>query len=373
MGKRPLPFLSGLLALLLSCGGSQAPEPSSSGEGRRSIFVVTDTIGVEIGDGRLVFGFITGTGMTPDGDVAVLDAQKATLQLFSPEGVELLSMGGFGPGPGEFQFPVSMAVLPDGYAVSDLMGGKIVFFDENGGFVRELNGFFPTPPLRIAASTPGGVSGMSMSMETGDDGTPRASMILASWRDSSEPSVVYHSLPMAMEGGRIASRPEFEIAGGPDGSVYFAEVSDSLLFVLGFSPGGETIFSVSEPFERTPRSEEELAEEYMNVSLQIRDGESTLDRERRRDERPFRHVVSDIGVDSLGRVWLQMAHTGSCYFRVYSPEGDSFFIVEPEHPEVLERARYSITQYGSVAGESDPLDWPKVYLLELVDESEAEQ
>lgn len=373
MGKRPFSVLSALLLISVSCGGNDPREPLSPGEAPPSFLVVTDTIGVELGDESLVFGFITGTGMTPGGDVAVLDAQKATLQVFSPEGGELLSTGGFGPGPGEFQFPVSMAVLPDGYAVSDLMGGKITFFDSNGGLVRELSGFFPAPPLRIAASTPGGVSGMSMSMEADEDGAPRVSMILASWRDSSEPSIVYHSIPVAMEGGRIASRPEFEIAAGPDGSIFLAEVSDSLLMVLGFSADGATIFSLSEPFDRTPRSEEELAEEYLNVSLQIRDGESTLNRERRRDENPYRNVVSDIGVDSLGRVWLQMANTGSSYFRVYSPEGDTFFIVEPGHPEILERARYSITPYGSVAGESDPLDWPKVYLLELVTESEAEQ
>lgn len=373
MEKRRFLLLSSALLAVVSCGEPQAVDPLSPEGGLQPVIAVIDTIGVETGDERLTFGFVTGTGMTPSGDVAVLDAQKATLQVFSPDGVELLSMGGFGPGPGEFQFPMAMAVLPDGYAVSDLMGGKIVFFDENGVFQRELTGFFPTPPLDIVASTPGGVTGVSMKVEAGEDGTPGASMILASWRDSSEPSVLYHSIPVSMDGGRVMSRPEFEIAPGPDGSVYFAEESDSLLFVLGFSALGETIFSVTEPFERISKSEEELLEESVSISLQITDGESTLDRMRVRDEHPWRTVVNGIGVDSLGRVWLEMGHTGSPFFRVYQPDGLSFFTVFPEDPEGLSRARYSITPYGAVACEPDPLDWPKVYLLNLPQGNGAEQ
>jgi hypothetical protein len=365
MEKRRFLLLSSALLVVVSCGEPQAGGPLSPEDGPQPVIVVTDTIGVETGDERLTFGFITGTGMTPGGDVAVLDAQKATLQVFSPYGVELLSMGRFGPGPGEFQFPVSMAVLPDGYAVSDLMGGKIVFFDENGVFIRELTGFFPTPPLDIVASTPGGVAGVSMRMEVGEDGTPRASMILASWRDSSEPSILFHTIPVHMDGGRVMSRPEFGIAPGPAGSVYFAEESDSLLLVLGFSSEGETIFSVNEPFERTPKSEEELLEESVSISLSITDGESTLDRTRARDDYPYRTVVNGIGVDSLGRVWLEMGHTGTPFFRVYQPDGQAFSTVVPGNPEGLSRADYSITPYGAVAGEPDPLDWPKVYLLNL--------
>jgi len=373
MEKRLVPLLPFALLALVSCGERQDGYSGAPEDGRQPVIVVTDTIGVETGDERLTFGFITGTGMTPNGDVAVLDAQKATLQVFSPEGEELLSMGGFGPGPGEFQFPMAMAVLQEGYAVSDLMGGKIVFFDENGVFQRELTGFFPTPPLDIVASTPGGVTGVSMKVEAGDDGAPSASMILASWRDSSEPSIVFHAIPVPMDGGRIMSRPEFEVSPGPGGSVFIAEKSDSLLLVLGFSPEGETVFSVTEPFERTPKSEEELAEESLSISLRIFDGESTLDRTRVRDEHPWRTVVNGIGVDSLGRVWLEMGHTGSPFFRVYQPDGLSFVTVVPEDPEGLSRADYSITPYGAVAGEPDPLDWPKVYLLSIPTGNEVEQ
>lgn len=338
MEKRLVLLLSSALLALSSCGEPQSHGPASSEDGGQPLIVVTDTIGVEIGDERLTFGFITGVGMTPGGDVAVLDAQKATLQVFSPDGVELLSMGGFGPGPGEFQFPMAMAVLPDGYAVSDLMGGKIVFFDGNGVFQRELTGFFPTPPMSIVASTPGTVAGVSMKVVAGDDGVPGASMILGSWGDSSEPSVVFHSIPVRMDGGRVVSRPEFEIAPGPGGSVFFAEQSDSLLLVLGFSPEGDIIFSLSEPFARTPRSEEELLEESLSISLRISNGESTLERTRSRDEDPFRTVVNGIGVDSLGRVWLEMGNTGQPFFRVYQPDGGSFTTVVPENPEGLSRA-----------------------------------
>lgn len=353
-----------LLGLSAACGtgGVHARQPFSPDT---LVLSVTDTVGVIAGNDTLTFGFITGAGFTPDGNVAVLDAQKAVLQVFEPGGGEVFRAGGHGSGPGEFLFPVSLAVMPDGYAVSDLMGGKLAFFDRDGAFVKEIAGFFPTPPWSITGCAPGLVAGAGMLVESGDDGDPAASVILGSWRNSAEPETIYLSIPVAMEGGRIDGRPDFHIAGGPGGTVFFAEQSDSLLLVLGFTPEGERILEIREPFRRIPRTEEELEEENLSVSLSITDGESTLQRNRTRDERPYRTVVTGLGVDSLGRIWLEMGITGTSTFRVYSPDGLEYMEARWADPEAMRGASCGISPFGFVAGEPDPADWPKVYLLEV--------
>jgi hypothetical protein len=362
-------YAAALLAgLSAACGTGAAPAGQASSPDTL-VLSVTDTIGVPAGSDTLTFGFITGAAFTPDGNVAVLDAQKAVLQVFEPGGREVFRAGGYGSGPGEFLFPVSLAVLEDGFAVSDLMGGKLVFFDRGGGFVREVAGFFPTPPWSITGCAPGLAAGAGMRIETGDDGAPAASVILAAWRDSAEPETVFLTLPVRMEGGRIAERPDFHIAGGPGGTVFFAEQSDSMLLVLGFTQGGERFLEIREPFSRIPRTEEELQEEALSVSLSIVNGESTLQRNRTRDERPFRTIVTGLGVDSLGRIWLEMGITGASTFRVYSPDGLEYSEVRWENPEAMKGASCGITPFGFVAGEPDPADWPKVYLIEAAVQS----
>lgn len=361
MGKRPLLMICS--ALLLSCGRDPAPSVTSES----ILLIPTDTIGVEYGDENLTFGFITGAGMTPGGNVAVLDAQKAAIQVFSTDGEQLLSMGGFGSGPGEFRFPMAMAVLPDGFAVSDLTGGKLSFFDGEGRCVRELCGFFPSPPLGIEGTADGSVIGAVMKLDAGEDGTPFASILMASWTGSVEPDVVFHSVPVGMEGGGIRQRPRFNMAAGPEGSVFFAEESDSMLLVLGFSADGSPLMTIREEFQRVPKSEHEMAQEHLSLSFTISNGESSLERTRSRDEEPHRTIVKDIGVDSGGRIWLEMGHTGQLHFRVYTPDGSSFVTAVPDDPEALSRSRFSITPYGFAAAEPDPEDWPKVYVLETVE------
>lgn len=360
MGKRLLSILVPIM--LLSCGESR--EQPLAGED--IVLMVTDTIGVETGEESLTFGFISGTGMTPGGSVAVLDAQKATIQVFSTQGTEILRMGGLGSGPGEFRFPVAMAVLPDGFAVSDLTGGKVSFFNGDGECVRELYGFFPVPPLGITGSAAGAVIGTVLQLDTGGGDRPSASMVMASWTDSTEPDVVFHTVPVRMEGGGATARPRFNAATGSDGSVYFAEESDSLLLVLGFTGDGAGLLTISEGFQRIPRSDEEMAEEFTKVSLTISNGESNLERTRMRREEAYRTIVEDIGVDSLGRIWLKMGHTGQLHFRVYSRDGSTYSIASPDDPQALARSSFSITPYGFTAHEPDPEDWPKVYVLDPV-------
>ena len=98
--------------------------------------LITDSIGVEIGDSNHVFGVIVTAGFAGNGDIAILDAQKATVSRFTADGEFLQTVGREGSGPGEFLMPSAMAFRPEGgLIVADGMGSKLVYFDENYEFL----------------------------------------------------------------------------------------------------------------------------------------------------------------------------------------------------------------------------------------------
>ncbi|MBD3276694.1 MAG: hypothetical protein GF388_00185, partial [Candidatus Aegiribacteria sp.] len=130
---------------------------------------VTDTIGIEMGDSALVFGLIIDAGYAPDGSVMALDAQKCCVSVFSPQGDHLRDIGRSGSGPGEFQFPLSMAFTGSGLAVSDMLGRTVSYFDGHGEYIGQLSGFAFGPPSSIKGGPDSTLYGELVSMEMHQD------------------------------------------------------------------------------------------------------------------------------------------------------------------------------------------------------------
>ena len=360
MGKR----LGLLFCVLVQAGCGGAPRDAFFLPPDTLYLYITDTIGEMSGNDTLTFGFLTDCAVTPRGSLAVLDTQKALIQAFSFNGTELFRMGGTGSAPGELLLPVSLAVLPHGFAVNDLMGGKVVFYDSEGVLQRELSGFFPTPPVNIRGMSDGRLLGMGMVMDLHAEDGPSAGLAVAAWDTSATSSRVFYSHEIQLTGTGAGSQPNFHIAAGPDGIAYLAEESDSLLLVMGFGSEGERVLTIREEFRRVPRSPEELERETVSISLNISDGETTVQRRRNRSEHLYRIIATGLGVDTRGRIWLQMGDTGETYFRVYEPDGTPAAVAFLRYPETLSDASFSITPHGFSAFEPDPDDWPKVYLLQ---------
>ena len=362
-----------IAALMLGCGG---PGPrSSSGSSRPSpvdtmLITVSDTVGVEYGDSTQTFGMLMDAEWTPDGDIAVLDLYRCSVQIFSPEGEELHRLGGRGAGPGEFQAPISMAVLPGGgIAANDLVGGKLVFFGGDLEVTEEVTGYFPSPPERIEGFDDSTVVALFFRITIGEEGA-EGSIQLARFGFQAEPEIVYEELPMSLDmnmgepGSEADPRFEFccDAAGGV---VYMSELSDSMLLVRAFDRDGREISRFREDFDRRRIPEDERGEVAAIMLMVGQDG-AVADTRFQPDPAEFRTVVRDIGLDASGNLWLQMEHTGDTHFRVYSPAGDLLSVAFPEHPATLDDCEYTITPYGMLAFEPNPDDWPKVYLLETI-------
>lgn len=361
--------------LLQGCGESR--DENTDAETSRTIDTlcidVKDTIGIEMGDSALVFGLIIDAGYAPDSSIMALDAQKCCVSVFSPEGEHLRDIGRSGSGPGEFQFPLSMAFTGSGLAVSDMLGRNVSYFDGQGEYIGQLSGFAFGPPSSIKAGPDSTLYGELVFMEMVHD-EMQGSLDISRWdsADSSEPSMTFLSLPISMhmagEGQTVERTATVDFAIDGEGNLYVAEISDTLLNLQGFSAAGDEILNLNETRERVPRSQEELDAGQMGLSVTMTEGSASASTFRSDDVYPWRNIVESVGLDGRGRIWLEMGDGDNPYFQVYDPGGQQVAVVFLNHQFGLVGVpTFSITPYGMLAYERDPLDYPKIYLLEVTE------
>jgi len=366
MKKRALCFVVTFAFLATSCGEENSPSSDGVDPTLPDTLWITavDTIGSEFGESPDVFAFLVAAGFTPDGNIAALDAQKTTLQVFSTSGEELMTVGRSGQGPGEYQMPLGLAILQNGFAVSDLPGGKIVRYYSNGEFRDEITDFFPIPPARISGTNGERYLASHVFIDMDGDEGPQGSTDFVAFGDTSEPEIIFESYPINMEGGMVRGSMQLHFAGGPAGEAYLATESDSLFLLTGYSITGEEILRIQEDRERIPLTEEELAEDRLAISFTMIDGETALNRSREPVADVYRTIIQGVGVDSEGRIWVQMGDMLTPYFRVYSPTGELTCVAIPDET-IPSGAEFSVSPNGILAFDADPDDWPKIYLVEV--------
>lgn len=84
-------------------------------------------------DEDVLFGLVSSVITDADGNLYVLDSQLAQINVFSPDGELMDILGRQGTGPGEFQAPNQLALLPDGgIGVSQVFPGRMVCLNLDG-------------------------------------------------------------------------------------------------------------------------------------------------------------------------------------------------------------------------------------------------
>lgn len=119
--------------------------------------VATLRLGSVNGPPAEVFGTIAGVLPLADGGVAILDGQAGEIRLFEADGAFRATFGAKGQGPGEFNRPSALALLPgDTLAAYDARPKRITRFSMDGalGRVTTLDG--TTNPVSIAMFLPDG-------------------------------------------------------------------------------------------------------------------------------------------------------------------------------------------------------------------------
>ncbi len=335
---------------------------------------IVNTIGVELGDSNYVFGQIEDACITPSGNILVLDMAKLNIKSYSPDGEYLETIGRQGSGPGEFQFPMSMAALSNDYlAVSDRMGGALMFFDDSLDWEHDITDFFPRPPFILEAADNSALVGLlpAFDREAGDMGY---SIIRV--ENSSEPTAVYYEITQSFDPSHMGplgleTAPAFTV--DDSGNVFIVLHSTDEISITGYIKSGEEYLSITEQVGPSLKTEEEIAQEEEDFDEMI----TRRGAHGRRgpmggmsisfDPILYRPAVADLGADSEDRLWVRLGSFRYPFYNVYdTTSGELLFTasLESDDPDI-DDWRIRITPNGMITWVSDPINYPTLNVLEL--------
>lgn len=334
---------------------------------------VTDTIGVLFGDTTLEFASLNCVRFDEQGNIFALDGRKATLKVFSLEGELLKTIGRIGSGPGEFQYPTGFAFLRDGgLLVSDFGGSALVFFDSTYTFDYQIPGFFPVAPVEPVTGPGNTFIGGSLDLQQDENGYYGTSFLGRYSGECMDPELIYRSYPLIISFGIANGEESVNVENadcvwesGLNGTVYLAVRSDSTYCVERFDPDAAATVIVEREWERIPKSEEEMAEGILNEGLSRHDdGSTTVRREEVEDVDPNHLAIETLNTDQDGNVWVGQGYTSTPTFEVYDPEGSLLRVVTIPELDGVRGLRFCFMG-EMLAYDYAPIDYPKIYILEL--------
>ena len=396
--KKLLILIFSLLVMTVACG-EQPAEDVSVDEGSVEVaaaedyvlpeadeyLTLSDSIGIELGDSNYVFGQIAGADITPKGEIAILDAQRSCVSIFSPSGEFVQSIGRQGSGPGEFMlarggmsfFPVEEGIavsevtvtdsLEPGLVVSDAMGGKLVYFNSEMEYMMDVQGFFPAPPGGIECVNDGAIVGMKPVFLQNEEGMFMGFLIGRWEMGETEPSVIYFESMSPFDPADLTTMQDDILTFGvtPEGIVLTASLSTEVYEFTVRSAEGEELFTVTdENFERVLKTQEEIdleAELVNNMMIQQGMPESMANWE----PDPYNSAIEGLWVDGLDRIWVTKGTTVTPSFSVYDMDGNILFTAALDAGERASTWQVLILENQFLAFDADPELYPQVFIGEL--------
>ncbi|MFO8183819.1 MAG: hypothetical protein R6U39_06555 [Candidatus Aegiribacteria sp.] len=360
-----------ILQSAVSCGGGEGDEvaevPSENDAGSHLQLSVTDTIGVELGSPDYVFGHVVEAARDSKGNVLILDTSTMSVRKYSEQGEFLASAGRQGTGPGEFQMPMGLTVLGNNLVlVSDMGAGAVSVFSDSLQWRKNITGFFPRPPFTMTTAGDSAFVGMmpAFNREEGLRGYSIAKLDM-----DSEPSVVYAEEMRPFDPSMMGPQSDDDqpvFTSDNTGRVFIAWPGTDAVSVTGYLEDGEEYLSIEERIERVEKTPEELAAEREDFQeFTSRTGRRISRADASFDPVPYRRAVSELGVDSDGRLWVRLGTYRYPFWNVYSMDGELLFTasLELDDPD-LDDMSVRITENGVAAWVPDPVTWPRVFVVE---------
>ncbi len=373
--RKPIVFALFLSSITISfsCGETETTEYANENAQPLYDLIKADSIGFEFGDSNYVFGAIIDATYLIDGRIALLDILQRKILVFSRSGEFIGSAGGEGMGPGEFISPYSLTPLSNGgFAVSDIQQGKIAFFDSSLGLVKELSGFQPMAPDRISIGPDGSVFGRRHNWYYDEDQEEVYSgSEYCLWSDSTQPDQVYQEnyFPHSSDDHFFCG-----ISSTDDGRLFTMPSSRSEYRITGYSSSGDVSFQIELPWETMYLTEEELLAARPHMVIPGPGSESTSS-ELSADWSPdsTRGAGTLAGLDGENRLWVKSGRGegASPVFDLYSAtDGTSLGSIETTLPAIARFWTIRVSEPGILGWDHNPGDYPRVYMLELVDRNQ---
>lgn len=333
---------------------------------------VVDSIGIEMGDSCYVLGAIADAEVSPSGTILVLDRSACCIRKFTPDGIHISNLSRCGSGPGEFLYPFEMAIMPDGrIMVADMHKQSIIVLSETGESIEDMSDWPLFVPTSITPLGENLFAGCEMKYDMTD--TEMLIIIkpsLFSLADAaSEYSFFSDTLRFNLDGSDVAISSVDGLTGvtlltsDKDGRVFYSRKSSSEGVVHCWNIGADSLFTASPGFPPVGKTEQEILDETEYTRMQFAAlGMNALPDGFEPD--PFHVMVENIGVDGDGNLWMQRGTEGKPVFDIFDTAGDH--VGTAEFPGTGKQWQFSISPYGSLAWNNDPLSGvQKVYMIEL--------
>ena len=359
--------LAATFIMVLACGGEEPAVPQEDiTETVIDTLIVTDSIGVLMGDSCYMIGSIITAEVLPGGGVILFDRSTGLISTYDKNGEFVSSFGGLGEAPGKFNLPGQMTVLGDGrIAAMDWMDREVCFFSPEGEYLGSRSNLgFEMPMTMTAAGDSCFIIYSCPSRQIEE--TYKMGYELNIWEGMSEEprsTPFFHLFEFGME--EYDFKPGYlAVAAGSDGHVYLHRMNSEEYLIEVLNLDGQPVDTI--------RSESILLhgddiERYLNIPIatfmvQDENGEG----QRLSGDIPeYIPQVEYLGVDSTGNLWAQRGTSEELMWDVFSPEGEKirevYLTAFPDSMYI----HVEINEHGIVAWDLAPEDYPRLYRLEL--------
>ena len=190
-----------------------------------------------------------------------------------------------------------------------------------------------------------------------------------------EASVTYHSNMASFDPEDISQTFEatqVSFAAAPDGRVFVAPTSRDEYVVYRYSADGTSLGTIERPFERVRRSERDIERdmEMMRITMERRGRGAMLENW---EPNPYHRSIGGMDVVGENQLWIRRGWSETPFFDVYDLDGNLLFTCSADGiPYSLEVA-VEPAEHGALAYLANPEDYPRVYLLEMVEDTAADQ
>ncbi len=360
-----------VLMLIPGCGEddrhTSSPEPAEP-----SIeLAFIDSIGVETGDSTYMFGSIEGLSYAPDGSIFLLDRAFCRIMVYSPAGEFQRQIGYSGEGPGGMNLPVLMILTGDGDIIVSQLDAMEQYDFLTGEWICEYprEGGMPLPFV-LHGMPDSTFAAVHMDLIEEDSRivieivlgiyAPGCSEPLTGLSTSSfdyDPTNASFMFDELFDG--------YSVAVADDGSIYAASRSGSEYRVTEYNISGEVLSEIIrediEPLEKSAEIIEE-EREYMEARLASIDAAGLSC-----SPHPLYPMISDIGIDQDGNLWVRRGQSHLPVFDIYDETGNllgtAALQVDPGE------GRYwniSVQPGGILAYSENPSQgFQKVYMIEV--------
>jgi len=361
-----------VLFFALACG---SPEPeiqqvidSYALPAADTYLFISDSIGIDMGDSNYVFGTISDVALTTNGNIVILDMQKPSISIFTPDGVFIRNVGRQGSGPGEFLYPAAIASRPEGgFVVSDLAGNKLINYDSNYEYLSEQTGFYHSPPLAFVAIEGMEIIALKSVQEETED---RISMgfVVGRWTmEDPNPSVTYYSSLSRFNPDDMHSNEDNAVlfAASVNGIVFTSRISPDVSSFTSWSRDGEELFtSVDESFQPERRTQEDINAEREQIDRRMSSqglSASAIGWE----PNPDKFAINGMYVDGMDRLWVSKGTAQTPCFDVYDLSGVYLFSAALDAGLRSKDWITRIMQDKFICFDRNPEDYPRVFIGDL--------